>query len=84
MGPLDPFNANEAWSAPAAGGSHLVSLCPNTPVTPRSHPQTDGGQLDSLSRCCRDDHLGHLWMNHENKLKNSEQLSCLNSVVLHD
>lgn len=32
--------------------------------------------------CCTDDHLGHLWMNHENKLVKPEQHICLHQFNL--
>lgn len=42
-----------------------ASVCVNAPTS----------RLRRLGWSCGDDHLGHLWMNHENKLLKSEQLN---------
>lgn len=73
----------EYCATPPAVNVHLISVCLNTLWPPKS--STDQwGRLDSFSWCCSDDHLGHLWMNHENKPLNSEQLTCMNSVEFCD
>lgn len=52
-----------------------ASLCGRAELHRQSSSDWRWTRLHRLGWSCSDDHLGHLWMNHENKLLKSEQLN---------